>query len=229
MHDGAGIEGPAGRHRSARRRPSVGVGRRSVGSSVGRTRRGSGARRSAAGARDRRRPWPPVVVAAGGQGQRQEQDGADRGAACASWSDQSRLRGRLRRRAPGRGRRAPGVRRRRPRRWPRPPASSSPDRMSPAAKMPGHGGGEVGRGQPVDPLVARHVAAGEHEAVLVAGQLAAAASRSAARRRAAGTARAPPCVVRSPVLVSSRHSHSSWPSPPPSTTRVQGSTSIRSL
>ena len=66
-----------------------------------------------------------------------------------------------------------------------------PARMSPAANMPGDRSGQVGRRQAVGPELLGHVAAGEHEAVLVAAPPPAAASRTAARRRAAGTARPP--------------------------------------
>ena len=86
----------------------------------------------------------------------------------------------------------------------------------------GHGGGQVGRREPVDPPVARDVAAGEHEAVAGRGRAPAAASRSAARRRAAGRARAASLRGALAGVVSSRHSHSSCPSPPPSTTARAG-------
>ena len=125
-------------------------------------------------------------------------------------------------------RRAPAGRRLRPRR-----AEATrfiePDRMSPTAKMPGTVVARFSGGSP-----SRHASAGTSRPVstkplVVARDLAGAASRSAGRRRAGGTGRRPrvACVPR--CRCSRPRSTPDAPSPPPSTTAVQPSTVIRGL
>ena len=128
----------------------------------------------------------------------------------------------------GPARRARAAPRRRPRRWPRRPASST----RPARRRPRRCRGRSSRGSPGAARRPR-ASCGTSRPVSTKPRSSRAtcraASRSAARRRAGGTARRRGRRRRSPVRVLSRSTHSSRPSPPASTTWVQGSTEIRGL